>query len=75
MTKIFQRTEDKNVAVRIVYENDGTLYYDTDFTQEVAEADMKNLFVKGVMLSSGDDLFAAVKFEDGLIVFAEASEG
>lgn len=75
MTKIFQRAEDKNVAVRIVYENDGTLYYDTDFTQEVAEADMKNLFVKGVMLSSGDDLFAAVKFEDGLIVFAEASEG
>ena len=75
MDKIFQRAEDKNVAVRIVYENDGTLYYDADFTQEVAEDDMKNLFVKGVMLSSGDDLFAAVKFEDGLIVFAEASEG
>ena len=75
MDKIFQRAEDKNVAVRIVYENDGTLYYDTDFTQEVPEDDMKNLFVKGVMLSSGDDLFAAVKFEDGAIVFAEASEG
>lgn len=72
MDKIFNRAEDKNVAARVVYQNDDTLYYDADFTEEVPEDDMKNLFVKGVLLADGDNYYAAIKFEDGVIVFAEA---
>ena len=76
MDKIFQRAEDKNVAARIVYEADDTLYYDAEHTVEVPEDDMLNLFLKGVLLSDGDgNYFAATKFEDGAIVFEAASEG
>lgn len=73
MDKIFQRAEDKNVAVRVVYQNDSKLYYDTEFTKEIEAKDMKNLFVKGVILSANGTLYAAKSYsENGGIVFANA---
>jgi len=73
MDKIFQRAEDKNVAVRVVYQNDSKLYYDAAFTKEIEAKDMKNLFVKGVVLSVSGTLYAAKSYSeaDG-IVFANA---
>lgn len=74
MNRIFNDAKDKNVAVVVVYEDSGDLYYDSDKTQEVPAEDMFDLFAKGVIAFDGTNYKAAVGYsEAGGIVFATIS--
>lgn len=74
MNRIFNDAKDKNVAVVVVYEDSGDLYYDSDKTQEVPTEDMFDLFVKGVIAFDGTSYKAAIGYsEDSGIIFATIS--
>ena len=78
MEKIYQRAEDKNVAVRVVYANpsDSKLYFEPEFETEVPAEEMKNLFLKGVVCDNGSGIFAAVSYDEtNGITFANTSDG
>ena len=75
MAIVYNRAEDKNVSVRIVYLNseDNKLYFEPEFENEVPEADLKNLFLKGVVMDNGEGIFAAQSFDEtNGITFATA---
>lgn len=73
MNRIFNDAKDKNVAVVVVYEDSGNLYYDSDKTQEVDPADMFDLFAKGVVAFDGTAYKAAIGYSHRSIVFATIS--
>lgn len=74
MNRIFNDAKDKNVAVVVVYEDSGDLYYDSGKTQEVPAEDMFDLFAKGVVAFDGTGYKAAIGYNetDG-IIFATIS--
>lgn len=70
MKKVYDDAADKNVAVRVIYVDSNTYYYDPEFTEEIPAADMLNLFLKGVVLKTGTTYKAAVSCtEAGVISF------
>lgn len=72
-TRIYDDAVDKNVAAVVIYANDDKFYYDADYTVEVPEDDMLNLFFKGVVVVTGTDEYAKpVGFAEGTFVFFEA---
>lgn len=74
MNRIFNDAKDKNVAVVVVYEDSGSLYYDADKTKEVPAEDLFDLFAKGVVAFDGTNYKAGIAYNetDG-IVFATVS--
>lgn len=76
MDKIMNRAEDKNVAVRVVYSEDGSkIYYDSEFENEVPATDCLNLFIKGVVAVLDGDYYAAKSCtEEGVIDFGFPEE-
>lgn len=81
MKRIFNRAEDKNVALRIVYLKaaDSKLYYDFDGTtykNEVPATDFENLFFKGVAVDNGTGIYIATGYDEtNGITFAIPSSG
>ena len=66
--EVFLDADDKNVAVKVIYATAGddayTFSYDADGENEVAEADMKNLFEKGVVCNLSNKLYAALTYDE-----------
>lgn len=70
-TKLFIDEDDNNVAVTVIYTEDGSVFtYDKDGAKEVAAKDMFELFVKGVVAVK-DGVYYRPKSctEAGVIVF------
>ena len=66
MAIVFNRAEDKNVSVRIVYLKaaDSKLYYEPEYVNEVPATALKNLFLKGVVVDNGSGIFAAKSYDE-----------
>ncbi len=68
MSKVYQDAVDKNVAVRIIYLKaaDSKLYYDFDgttYSNEVPATELKNLFMKGVVVDNGTGIYVATGYD------------
>lgn len=80
MTVIYRDAADMNVAVRVIYANESDeLFYDANCTEgnEVADTDLFNLFVKGVVCVKDGTYFKAVSYNEDTGIsfgFPEAEE-
>lgn len=71
--RIYDDAKDKNVAAVVVYLNDSNeLFYDEEFKVAVPEADMFDLFCKGVLAAKADVYYTAKSFTAGAIDFGVA---
>lgn len=50
ITKIYNDAVDKNVAATVLYGNDGKVYFEETFENQVNKADLENFFVKGLVV-------------------------
>lgn len=69
--KLFIDGDDKNVAVTVIYTEDGSTFsYDKDGEKVVSADDMFGLFVKGVVAIKDDVYYKPTSCtKDGTIVF------
>ena len=58
MDKIFQDYKDVHVTAVKVYVNDSKAYEDSAFTTQLTTSELKEAFVKGLLIVEGDDTFA-----------------
>lgn len=58
MDKIFDDYKDVHVAVVKVYVNDSKAYEDSNFTKQLTTSELKEAFVKGLLIVESDDAFA-----------------
>ena len=76
MSKIYNDAADKNVATTVIYENDGAYYYDPEHEKQITSVDeMKNLFLKGVVLYDPEaEMYkSAILYRDGAITWGGGS--
>lgn len=59
MDKFFDRYEDVHVAATVVYPNDNKAYKEAAHTNQLTTSELKNLFIKGMLIALGDGAFAA----------------
>lgn len=66
MNKVYQDAKDKNVAAIMVYADadDGHLFYDSEKSEKIALADLKDMFLKGMVVSLETDLFIPTTFAE-----------
>ena len=50
ITKVYQDAADKNIAATVLYANEGNLYFEATFENQVGKAELENLFVKGLVV-------------------------
>ena len=64
MDKIFNKVSDKNVAVTKIYtkSNDSYAYSDSTFTNKIPEADLGDLFIKGVIVVDATATYKPISY-------------
>lgn len=63
MKKIYEHSKDVHVAAVIVYANGGKAYYDEAHTKPVTPAELKDLFIKNVLVVDAEDaLYRAIGY-------------
>lgn len=81
--KFYDTAKDKNVAATVIYVDTEGYSYDDPETRgdkdavPVEDADMLNLFVKGVIIIDADGVYnkpVAYSEDDGFILYAPAEE-
>ncbi len=78
MEMIFQDAKDKYVTAIVVYgkAEDGKLYVDAAFREQVAQAVVEDAFAKNVLLVKvGDASFRPVKVEENLVTVVDFVSG
>lgn len=78
ITKIYNDAADKNVAATVLYANGGKLYFEQAFENQVAKAELENLFVKGlVVVHEGKNfkpVYSAVQGNKAVVVIAVSAD-
>lgn len=73
MERIYEQSKDLHVASVIVYESAGQAYYDAEHTKGVTPAELKDLFLKNVLVvSSGSALYRATGYTEAGAVYNDA---
>lgn len=63
MKKIYEHSNDVHVAAVIVYANGGKAYYDEAHTKPVTPAELKDLFLKNVLVVDAEGaLYRAIGY-------------
>jgi hypothetical protein len=60
MDRIYNRAEDKNSAIIIVYSKNNTPYADKDCTRQLTQDELIAVFMKGCMVVIGDTFYRPV---------------
>lgn len=64
MDRIYNRAEDKNSAIIIVYGKNKTPYADSDFTRQLTNDELIAVFMKGCMVVIGNTFYCPVSVSD-----------
>lgn len=73
MNVIYEQLKDLHIAAVIVYESAGQAYYDEAHTKGVTPAELKDLFLKNVLvISSGSALYRATGYTEVGAVYNDA---
>lgn len=76
MEKVFQDAKDLNLCNLVAYGNDGKLYADADFTDQLVDVVAKEAFEKNLLIIKVDeDVFKPVAFIDGAVVCIDLGTG
>lgn len=59
MAKIYEDYKDLHVATTIVYVNDSKVYADSSFETQLTTSELKDLFLKGVVIDAGSNVLSA----------------
>ena len=63
MERIYEQSKDLHIAAIIVYEAEGKAYYDAEHTKGVTPAELKDLFLKNVLVvNTGANLYRATGY-------------
>ena len=62
MEKIYEQSKDLHVVATYVYGDDGKAYKDADFTEQYTTSELKEVFVKGAIISVDGGLNKAIGF-------------
>lgn len=63
MERIYEQSKDLHIASVIVYEAAGKAYYDAEHTKGVTPEELKDLFLKNVLVvSSGENFYRATGY-------------
>lgn len=63
-TKLYKHADDKNVANYIVHSNGTNVFYDEGKTTKVSFEDLKELFVKGMLVKNTTGLFVPIAMKE-----------
>ena len=64
MDRIYNRAEDKNSAIIIVYGKNNTPYADSDCTRQLTQDELRAVFIKGCMVVIGNTFYCPVSVSD-----------
>lgn len=64
MDRIYNRTEDKNSAIIIVYGKNNKPYADSDCTRQLTQDELRAVFIKGCMVVIGNTFYCPVSVSD-----------
>lgn len=75
MEKIYEQAKDLHVVATYVYGNgtDTNAYADVACEKQFKTSELKEVFVKGALISIDGNLYKAVNFVDGAIGYVDAS--
>lgn len=63
-TKLYKHADDKNVANYIVHSNGTHVFYDEGKKTKVSFADLKDLFMKGLLVKNTTGLFVPIAMKE-----------
>ena len=73
MERIYEQSKDLHIASVIVYESAGHAYYDAECTKGVTPAELKDFFLKNVLVvSSGSILYRATGYNEAGAIYNDA---
>ena len=64
MDRIYNRAEDKNSAIIIVYGKNNTPYADSDCTRQLTQNELRAVFIKGCMVVIDNTFYCPVSVSD-----------
>ena len=64
MDRIYNRAEDKNSAIIIVYGKNNTPYADEDCTRQLTQDELRAVFIKGCMVIIDNTFYCPVSVSD-----------
>ena len=64
MDRIYNRAEDKNSAIIIVYGKNNTPYADSDYTRQLTQNELRAVFMKGCMVVIDNTFYCPVSVSD-----------
>ena len=64
MDRIYNRAEDKNSAIIIVYAKNNTPYADSDCTRQLTQNELRAVFMKGCMVVIDNTFYCPVSVSD-----------
>lgn len=62
--KVYKHADDKNVATYLIYSDGTNVFYDSAKQHKVTLEDLKDFFLKGVVVKNDTGLFPPIAFKE-----------